>query len=104
MHLSSLLLRATTDSQTLPIGYYPTLTDESLDKVLLDQSQYTVEWMVTPAAQAKVLDERALLVGNHYVSTYPTLTTAWAALTRWGRCRLFQLRDTTRIHGLPNRH
>lgn len=57
------------DPQTLPIGYYPTLTDESLDKVLLDQSQYTVEWMVTPAAQAKALDERALLAGNHYVSS-----------------------------------
>ena len=55
-------------SQTLPIGYYPTLSDESLDKILVHKSQYTVEWMSIPAAQAKSLNAEALLQGNHYVS------------------------------------
>lgn len=54
--------------QTLPIGYYPTLSDESLDKILMDKSQYTVEWMVTSGEYAKSLDIPALLSGNHHVS------------------------------------
>jgi aspartyl-tRNA synthetase len=41
---------------TLPIGYYPTLSDASLDKVLVDENASTVEWMVTPAAIAEGLD------------------------------------------------
>ncbi|WWC57851.1 aspartate-tRNA ligase [Kwoniella dejecticola CBS 10117] len=41
---------------TLPIGYYPTLSDASLDKVLLDQSPSTVEFMIVPARQAEGLD------------------------------------------------
>jgi aspartyl-tRNA synthetase len=45
-----------TDIQTLPIGYYPTLADESLDKILLDQNPSHVEFMITPAHLAKNLD------------------------------------------------
>ncbi|WVW81529.1 hypothetical protein I302_103524 [Kwoniella bestiolae CBS 10118] len=41
---------------TLPIGYYPTLSDASLDKILLDQSPSTVEFMIVPAHQAEGLD------------------------------------------------
>ncbi|WOO80187.1 Aspartate--tRNA ligase [Vanrija pseudolonga] len=41
---------------TLPIGYYPTLSDESLDKILVDERPSTVEWMITPAAIASGLD------------------------------------------------
>lgn len=44
---------------TLPIGYYPTLSDASLDKVLVDENASTVEWMVTPAAIAEGLDVNA---------------------------------------------
>lgn len=48
------------DTQTLPIGYYPTLSDESLDKILLDQNPSHVEFMITPAALAKNLDIGAI--------------------------------------------
>ncbi|ORX33558.1 putative mitochondrial aspartyl-tRNA synthetase [Kockovaella imperatae] len=41
---------------TLPLGYYPDLSDADLDKVLLDQSQYTVEWMITRSEHAKYLN------------------------------------------------
>lgn len=41
---------------TLPIGYYPTFDDASLDKILLDQRPSTVEWMITPAKWAKDID------------------------------------------------
>ena len=44
------------DGKTLPIGYYPTLADESLDKILLDQNPSHVEFMITPANLAKDLD------------------------------------------------
>jgi aspartyl-tRNA synthetase len=51
----------------LPIGYYPALSDESLDRILLDQSQYTVEWMITPQEHAKALDLQSLIAGNNFV-------------------------------------
>lgn len=56
------------DKQTLPIGYYPTLSDDSLDKILLDESQYTVEWMITSGKYAKELDLKAMLATNSFVS------------------------------------
>lgn len=52
---------------TLPIGYYPTLTDESLDKVLMDQNASTVEWMVTPASIAQGIDVNALAGSSQFV-------------------------------------
>ncbi|GFZ50650.1 hypothetical protein JCM24511_08408 [Saitozyma sp. JCM 24511] len=52
---------------TLPIGYYPALSDESLDRILLDQSQYTVEWMITPKEHAMALDLKSLIAGNNFV-------------------------------------
>lgn len=54
--------------QTLPIGYYPTLSDASLDRILLDESQYTVEWMATTAEYARALDFDALIGSNNHVS------------------------------------
>lgn len=57
--------------QTLPIGYYPTLSDNSLDKILLDQNPYTVEWMVTPAAQAAGLDIPSIAGSNSFVCHPP---------------------------------
>ncbi|KGB77211.3 hypothetical protein CNBG_3049 [Cryptococcus deuterogattii R265] len=60
---------------TLPIGYYPTLSDSSLDKVLLDQSPYTVEWMVTPAAQAAGLDISSIAASSSFVD-YVKITNA----------------------------
>ncbi|WWC85555.1 aspartate-tRNA ligase [Kwoniella dendrophila CBS 6074] len=48
------------DMYTLPIGYYPTLSDAALDKILLDQSPSTVEYMIVPAHQAEGLDIPAL--------------------------------------------
>jgi aspartyl-tRNA synthetase len=53
---------------TLPIGYYPTLSDASLDKVLMDENQSTVEWMVTPAKLADGVDVKALAGENQFVS------------------------------------
>ncbi|KAI9635996.1 uncharacterized protein MKK02DRAFT_44694 [Dioszegia hungarica] len=52
---------------TLPIGYYPTLSDESLDKILLDESQYTVEWMVTAGEYAKQVDIPSLIGTNNFI-------------------------------------
>ncbi|WVQ80443.1 aspartate-tRNA ligase [Cryptococcus sp. DSM 104549] len=52
---------------TLPIGYYPTLSDASLDKVLMDQNISTVEWMITPAAQAAGLDIPSLANSNQFI-------------------------------------
>lgn len=43
------------------------MSDESLDRILLDQSQYTVEWMITPKEQAKALDVKSLIAGNNFV-------------------------------------
>ena len=55
--------------QTLPIGYYPALSDADIDKVLMDQSIYTVEWMITRAEDVKQLDLDSLTLGNNYVSS-----------------------------------
>lgn len=63
------------DMYTLPIGYYPTLSDDSLDKVLLDQNPYTVEWMVTPAAQAAGLDIPSIAGNNSFID-YVKITNA----------------------------
>ncbi|KAK8845377.1 hypothetical protein IAR55_006090 [Kwoniella newhampshirensis] len=52
---------------TLPIGYYPSLSDNDLDKILLDQSPYTVEFMITPAAQAKGLDIASFAGNNSFI-------------------------------------
>ncbi|ORY31921.1 hypothetical protein BCR39DRAFT_524611 [Naematelia encephala] len=56
---------------TLPIGYFPTLTEDTLDRILLDERLYTVEWMVTPAHLAKHIDPRQLLANNHFVHCIP---------------------------------
>ncbi|WWD22322.1 aspartate-tRNA ligase [Kwoniella shandongensis] len=65
---------------TLPIGYYPTLSDADLDKILLDQSPSTVEFMITPAEQAKGLDI-ASFAGNNafidYVKINESNTHSW---------------------------
>lgn len=53
---------------TLPIGYYPTMSDESLDKILMDESPSTIEWMVTPKAWAEALDVAKIGLENPYVS------------------------------------
>ena len=53
---------------TLSIGYYPTLSDESLDKILLDQSPSTVEWMVTPKKWADAIDVPKFAGENQMVS------------------------------------
>ncbi|OWZ33872.1 aspartate-tRNA ligase [Cryptococcus neoformans AD2-60a] len=63
------------DMYTLPIGYYPTLSDNSLDKILLDQNPYTVEWMVTPAAQAAGLDIPSIAGSNSFID-YVKITNA----------------------------
>lgn len=55
------------DMYTLPIGYYPTLDDASLDKILVDQRPSTVEWMVTPAKWAQGIDI-AKFADNQFVS------------------------------------
>ncbi|KAL7418924.1 aspartate--tRNA ligase msd1 [Cryptotrichosporon argae] len=52
---------------TLPIGYYPALTDDAIDKVLMDQSPSTVEFMVTPAALAAGLDVGAMASANQFI-------------------------------------
>lgn len=44
------------ERQTLPIGYYPDLSDDDIDKILVDERPSTVEWMVTPAEWAKHLN------------------------------------------------
>lgn len=53
--------------QTLPIGYYPTLADEDLDKILLDQSPSQVEFMITPAKFAKDLDIGSFAESSQFV-------------------------------------
>lgn len=53
---------------TLPIGYYPTMSDASLDKILMDESPSTVEWMVTPKAWADAVDYKKIGKENPYVS------------------------------------
>ncbi|KAJ9107139.1 hypothetical protein QFC19_002799 [Naganishia cerealis] len=45
---------------TLPIAYYPTLSDEDLDKLLADDKPDTVEYLVTSARDAKSLDLKSL--------------------------------------------
>ncbi|WRT63567.1 aspartate-tRNA ligase [Kwoniella shivajii] len=52
---------------TLPIGYYPTLSDASLDKVLLDQSPSTIEYLISPAAQAQALNIRSLAQSSQFI-------------------------------------
>jgi hypothetical protein len=67
--LSTLILESSDrpDIKTLPIGYYPTLADESLDKILLDQSPSQVEFMITPAKWAKDLDIGAIAESSQVV-------------------------------------
>lgn len=64
-------------SKTLPIGYYPSLSDESLDAILLDQRPTTIEWMITPAEHAQHLDVESLIgtVARVSYSCYQYLTT-----------------------------
>ncbi|GHJ89423.1 hypothetical protein NliqN6_5825 [Naganishia liquefaciens] len=45
---------------TLPIAYYPALSDEDLDKLLADDKPDTVEFLVTSAKDAKSLDLKTL--------------------------------------------
>ncbi|GMK58926.1 hypothetical protein CspeluHIS016_0603680 [Cutaneotrichosporon spelunceum] len=52
---------------TLPVGYYPTMSDEALDKILMDQSPSTVEWMITPKAWAESVDVSKVGNENPYV-------------------------------------
>jgi len=56
------------DGKTLPVGYYPTLADESLDKILLDQNPSHVEFMITPANLAKDLDIGSIAESSQVVS------------------------------------
>jgi len=60
-----------TETQTLPIGYYPTLADESLDKILLDQNPSHVEFMITPAHLAKNLDIGSIAESSQVASLSP---------------------------------
>ncbi|OCF33078.1 aspartate-tRNA ligase [Kwoniella heveanensis BCC8398] len=53
---------------TLPIGYYPSLSDGALDKILLDQSPSHVEFMITPADHAAGLDIPTIAKNSQYVS------------------------------------
>ena len=55
------------DCETLPIGYYPAMSDADLDKILVDESAYTVEWMITPAAHADSIDPGVMTLGNAFV-------------------------------------
>ncbi|ODO01924.1 aspartate-tRNA ligase [Cryptococcus wingfieldii CBS 7118] len=67
-------------SYCLPIGYYPHLSDPSIDKVLMDESPYQVEWMVTPAEQAKGIDIKTIAGDNafiDYVKITPENTHSW---------------------------
>jgi len=41
-------LTVPTHLQTLPISYYPPLSDASIDKLLADEKPDTVEFMITP--------------------------------------------------------
>ncbi len=66
--------------QTLPIGYYPTLSDDDLDRILLDQSISTVEYMITPAAQAKGLNPGPMVVNNSFVGPLVQLLLLYAYL------------------------
>ncbi|KAK4683653.1 aspartyl-tRNA synthetase, partial [Tremellales sp. Uapishka_1] len=52
---------------TLPLGYYPALSDSDLDTILLDESPSTVEFLVTPASQATAINPAELLSGNSSV-------------------------------------
>ncbi|KAJ9091071.1 hypothetical protein QFC20_007746 [Naganishia adeliensis] len=45
---------------TLPIAYYPALSDEDLDKLLADDKPDTIEFLVTSARDAKSLDLESL--------------------------------------------
>lgn len=63
-----LALSAVLTCQTLPIGYYPALSDDDLDTILGDEREYTVEWMITPAANVGGLDPATLLHNNPLVS------------------------------------
>ncbi|KAI5450214.1 aspartate--tRNA ligase msd1 [Naganishia albida] len=45
---------------TLPIAYYPALSDEDLDKLLADDKPDTIEFLVTSAKEAKSLDLKSL--------------------------------------------
>ncbi|WVF66383.1 aspartate-tRNA ligase [Kwoniella sp. CBS 6097] len=58
---------------TLPIGYYPSLSDAALDKILLDQSPSHVEFMITPAAQAAGLDIPSIAKNSQFID-YVTIT------------------------------
>lgn len=45
---------------TLPIGYYPALSDADLDRILVDNNPDTVEFMITPADHASLIDIKHL--------------------------------------------
>jgi hypothetical protein len=46
--------------QTLPIAYYPALSDEDLDKLLADDKPDTVEFLITSARDVKSLNVNSL--------------------------------------------
>lgn len=54
--------------QTLPIAYYPALSDADIDKLLADDKPETVEFMITPAQDASLVDVKALAVDMNDVS------------------------------------
>ena len=51
------------------------MSDADLDAILLDKSEYTVEWMITPSEQASSLDASALLGNNAFVRPPPPVFT-----------------------------
>ncbi|CAD6589660.1 MAG: hypothetical protein TREMPRED_005467 [Tremellales sp. Tagirdzhanova-0007] len=83
---------------TLPIGYYPALSDADLDTILGNESEYTVEWMITPAAEVDGLEPAVLLHNNplvHHIRISEANVHSWpqdSPLTRPLKLQLDQSR------------
>ncbi|KAJ9095328.1 hypothetical protein QFC21_005694 [Naganishia friedmannii] len=56
---------------TLPIAYYPALSDEDLDKLLADDKPDTIEYLVTSARDVKSLHVNSLIEDIPGVRTFP---------------------------------
>ena len=54
--------------QTLPIAYYPTLSDADIDKLLADEKPDTVEFMITPKRDVGSVQMDKLAEEMHDVS------------------------------------
>lgn len=76
--------------QTLPIAYYPALSDADIDKLLADDKPDTVEFMITPKRDVAALQVDKLAEEMQDVGRSPRSLNRLEADTSWRAGRTYR--------------